>query len=316
MNTNPVKKIRQKNGKYKILVELTNRCNLSCPYCYYQIDKSKYQDIDYDKLFSFLKRNRKKLDRVTLTGGEPLLYSKFNDLVCALAEMKIPYNINTNGTLITEEKANLISSGTLTSISISLDSSLSASHKNLRNYHNKAVQGLKILSRINKRKFTIRVVCVLSKINFKEANSIYESIARIKIDDFCFQPVYIPKKEKGLYDQLSLYNLNNEQKAVLFKELSNWAKNQRYDLYLDFLKQYMEKGSFCSNCKNTSSFWCNVDGDIYPCFIKVNNKIGNLASNIEDLYFSSKYQTHVEQANAMSCFSEKCFCAFLSGLKR
>ncbi len=303
-------------NKYKILVELTNRCNLTCPYCYYQIDKPGYKEINYDNFFKFLQNNKKYLDKVTLTGGEPLLYTKFKDIVNQLNSEEIPYNVNTNGTLLTDDIVDIISNGSLASISISLDSPLFTDENNVRNFHERAVNGLKLLSKVKNRKFTIRVVCVLTKKNFKQADKIYRSIAEIDIDDFCFQPVYIPKTEKELYDKLSLYNLDGSGNITLFDKLSHWSDEQGYSLYLDFLKQYMESNSFCSHCKNTTSFWCDVTGKIYPCFIKLNKKIGDLDSDINKLYLSDNYQNHIKQAGAMSCFSEKCFCAFLAGLKK
>ncbi|MFW6046555.1 MAG: radical SAM protein [Candidatus Woesearchaeota archaeon] len=303
-------------SKYKILVELTNKCNLSCPYCYYQIDKPKHKEIDYCSFLKFLQNNKKYLDRVTLTGGEPLLYTKFKNIINQLNEEEVPYNVNTNGTLLTDDIVDIMSNGALTSISISLDSALFTDTNNVRNFHKRAVDGLKTISKGKNRKFTIRVVCVLTKKNFKQADKIYRSIAKIDIDDFCFQPVYIPKAEKGLYDQLSLYNLDRNDKITLFDKLSHWSNEQGYGLYLDFLKKYMESGSFCSYCKNITSFWCDVTGNIYPCFIKLNEKIGDLDSDINKLYLSNNYQNHIKQASAMSCFSEKCFCAFLAGLKK
>jgi MoaA/NifB/PqqE/SkfB family radical SAM enzyme len=252
---------------------------------------------------------------VTLTGGEPLLFSNFQELVIELGKMKIPYNINTNGTLLTNKIVKLISKSSLKSISISLDSPLFAEVDGIRNLHKKAIEGLKLLLSVKKRKFSVRVVCVLTKKNYMNADLIYKSIKKIGVDDFCFQPVYIPKQEKDIYNKLSLYNLDKSEKIKLFKELLSWAKNEGYILYLDFLKKYIKNGNLCSICKNTSSFWCNVDGDIYSCFVKLNKKIGDLNSSLKSLYFANDYQEHIKQAGNMSCFSEKCFCAFLGGLK-
>ena len=85
-------------------IELTSNCNLKCKHCYNNSGIS-IKEID-EKL---LERLVKDLDTnlvtsVTISGGEPLLYSQLNELLKFIAEntsMKVA--LNTNGLLLNDE---------------------------------------------------------------------------------------------------------------------------------------------------------------------------------------------------------------------
>ena len=75
-------------------------CNLRCSYCdsMYAVD-AKYNDVPpremgINEILSYVNRNYK---RVTLTGGEPLLFPESIRLVNRLCEMGYEVNIETNG---------------------------------------------------------------------------------------------------------------------------------------------------------------------------------------------------------------------------
>lgn len=75
-------------------------CNLRCSYCdsLYAID-SKYTDVPpkemgINQILSYVNRDYK---RVTITGGEPLLFPETIKLVNRLCEMDFEVNIETNG---------------------------------------------------------------------------------------------------------------------------------------------------------------------------------------------------------------------------
>lgn len=75
-------------------------CNLRCSYCdsMYAVEE-RYSDVppremDVNEILSYVNRNYK---RVTLTGGEPLLFPESIKLVNRLCEMGYEVNIETNG---------------------------------------------------------------------------------------------------------------------------------------------------------------------------------------------------------------------------
>lgn len=98
---------------------LTNRCNLRCPFCFLRKDGNNL--LTPQRWMDFAKQ-LPDYARVTLTGGEPLLYEGFKEVFSFVAE-RFECNIITNGTLLTENYIDLfLSFSKFRVLSISIDS--------------------------------------------------------------------------------------------------------------------------------------------------------------------------------------------------
>ena len=67
------------------MVEITNRCNLSCPVCFSNADHS-VQDISVDKVHTYLEQLLKITDTpipIQINGGEPTLHHSLLKIVAA-----------------------------------------------------------------------------------------------------------------------------------------------------------------------------------------------------------------------------------------
>ncbi len=104
---------------YEVYIELTNRCNLSCTYCYTELAGGIYggirtqaYDLDFGKVREMLldlKDNLKRPWFIDLAGGEPTMYPYLIELLRFIgSEIQVPVSLYTNGTLITEELAHEI----------------------------------------------------------------------------------------------------------------------------------------------------------------------------------------------------------------
>ncbi len=107
-------------------ISVTDRCNLRCQYCMPEtgIELIPHRDIlGFEEIISFVKVAVKLgIDKIRLTGGEPLVRKKIIDLVKMIAE--IPgvkdFSMTTNGTLLPEFGEKLRKAG-LHRLNISLD---------------------------------------------------------------------------------------------------------------------------------------------------------------------------------------------------
>lgn len=74
-------------------------CNFRCPYCHnsHILENSKKQ-IDQKELFKFLDKRKKFIDAVTITGGEPTLYSELYEFINELKDRGFFIKLDTNGT--------------------------------------------------------------------------------------------------------------------------------------------------------------------------------------------------------------------------
>jgi uncharacterized protein len=102
---------RSLSAPYNGIISLTNRCNLSCPYCFVnQADEDMTLETAR-KAMQYLLNNYRDMDpikpgrpTVGLFGGEPMLM--FEEIIVPLLEEygdKIAFSITTNGTLLTED---------------------------------------------------------------------------------------------------------------------------------------------------------------------------------------------------------------------
>ncbi len=91
----------------KLRISLTNQCNLKCHYCHNEGQGhdcgSQFLSMDFiDGLVDYCFRGSYKLQKINITGGEPLLHPHLNDIVKKLAQITDSLRINTNSVLLTE----------------------------------------------------------------------------------------------------------------------------------------------------------------------------------------------------------------------
>lgn len=70
----------------EITIQLTDRCNLSCPYCF--APKNFRKDLSKNNLDQFISFCLKDLPEcIHITGGEPSLHDNFVDILALLSEI-------------------------------------------------------------------------------------------------------------------------------------------------------------------------------------------------------------------------------------
>lgn len=111
-----------KNKKFdKIYIEITNRCNLNCNFCFNT--KREKRDMTTEEFKKIIKEVKDKTNLILLhVKGEPLLSPYLEEILeeCEKNNMKV--NITTNGTLSKEKKEILLKSKAIRQINISLHS--------------------------------------------------------------------------------------------------------------------------------------------------------------------------------------------------
>jgi len=113
--------IRQK-CLYSIEIELTNKCNLECPYCYSDSTCQQNKSLDASVVRQVLKDGREHgLRSVSWFGGEPLLYPDLFDVLQYAKELDYVESIvYTNGTLLNIESAKRLR-GLISGVAVHLD---------------------------------------------------------------------------------------------------------------------------------------------------------------------------------------------------
>ncbi|MGB2896839.1 MAG: SynChlorMet cassette radical SAM/SPASM protein ScmF [Anaerolineales bacterium] len=116
---------------------LTEGCNLACRHCWlapkYDPKGSQYPTLDIT-LFetAIVEAKPLGLERVKLTGGEPLLHPRFLELLAIVRREELGLTLETNGMLCTPEVAAEIARIPQRFVSISIDGADAATHEWVR----------------------------------------------------------------------------------------------------------------------------------------------------------------------------------------
>lgn len=120
---------------------MTGACNLACRHCWITPNFLAGSDVDsggkslpFD-LFELAIREGEPLglNHLKFTGGEPFVHPEAERMLAYAAERQLGVTIETNGTLITAERARFLRDKTsVTFVSVSLDGATAATHDHMR----------------------------------------------------------------------------------------------------------------------------------------------------------------------------------------
>lgn len=161
-------------------IVITEKCNLSCGYCF-EYDK-KAKPVPVEVLKSRIEElKRLKVGFVTLNGGEPLLHPNVVDLVAYIHDLDMIPMINSNGWLLTEKMIHALNNAGLYGIQLSCD----GLHDNAitKKSFTRLNPKLEILS--ERAKFKVRVNGVLGSGTADEVLYVAESVLEYGFDFQC-----------------------------------------------------------------------------------------------------------------------------------
>jgi len=165
----------------KIDIDITNRCNLRCRYCYhYESAGDAGGDLPADEWLRFFEElGRLAVTEVTLAGGEPFIREDLREIIGGIVRNRMRFQILSNGTLIDDDMADfLVSTKRCNYVQVSIDGSMPESHDAMRGRGSfaRAMQGLMTLRRHGVRS-AVRVT-----IHRKNVNEL-EGIAKFLLED-------------------------------------------------------------------------------------------------------------------------------------
>ena len=81
----------------RIVIELTNRCNLSCGHCFDERHAAT-GDLPLEILEKVLREGKGcGIEQVSFTGGEPTIHRRFKDIIQRVAEAGYQFSFVSNG---------------------------------------------------------------------------------------------------------------------------------------------------------------------------------------------------------------------------
>ena len=136
--------------KLSLIFEVTNACNLRCPFCYViREERLKQQHIPLDKYEHILKIYRPLY--LQITGGEATVHPDFLELLRIAAKYTLEMQISSNGVLIEKHLDDLLKLKKTPAVGLSLDapSDLHDQIRNRKGLFKRILRAIKLL-KVNK----------------------------------------------------------------------------------------------------------------------------------------------------------------------
>ena len=120
-------------GTRKALVQIDERCNLHCAHCFVSATKAG-ESMPYDDITGLLIPRLKacRVERVTLTGGEPTIHPRLTGIVQALRGAGMQVGFCTNATTLTDAQISELAGIGGVHANVSLDGFRAESHGRFR----------------------------------------------------------------------------------------------------------------------------------------------------------------------------------------
>ena len=271
-------------------ITLTTRCNLRCFFCRPEWFPSG--DLEFENIFKLEKAIKHAKVIQLSSGGEPLLYPKFEDVLGYIYSMNPRedlVHIVTNGTRLSRHVASLVR-GHLGSLVISLNAATEETYNRDMKYGNfsetvSAVRAfMSELDECDGRKVVLSFVAHAG--NFREMPGFVSLACDLGMSSVGVLPYHVVRAEDS---RLSLLNVREEYNATVDRALDAGAK-----LGVKFSAgkfAYAEEFDFRACLKPFNECWIMGNGDVLVCCFSDGFSMGNAyRSTFEEVWFGEAYR--------------------------
>lgn len=305
-------------------IHLTRRCNLRCKHCFQESD-SKVSErtinlADWERLFDDIESNG--VNRVIISGGEPIMYDKFTELLSNIVKRRISIYILTNGILIDQSMLPLLNHKNVKT-NISLDGADSGTHDFLR--------GKGAFDRVigNIRKLVIShcnviISHVIHKGNYTQLEKFVRYLVSLGVQEVSFNFIERIGRASGVSEIILSESEELQSLKCLLKLREHYSgrisinfPTTAYSTLPSIINPSESEYISCS--AGTRRLAISANGDYYPCisaFGIENFRLGNCHSmSIEEAWSSNRldlFRGTVSQDQLSECKSCSIFkaCAF------
>lgn len=270
--------------------EITSACNLKCPHCYARAGLKKCNELDTETMKGIIDQFAKlQPGAIDFSGGEPMMRKDFFELL-AYAGEKIDRKVTklkilTNGTLVTEENAKILSKYIdFAHISIDGIGKVHDDFRMMEGAFDKAIKAIKLLRKNN------IPVCITSTIHEKSIDQVDDviklaldlQVERLRFgfftsagrgaDNYDKNNTITLKKKKEIYEYIA-------SKALELKDIVPIDSRDRFYGLMDHSSE-LGCDSFTLCRAGTKLLFITSTGDLTPCYML--NEPEFYAGNVKD----------------------------------
>jgi len=249
----------------KLILELSSRCNLSCPMCFRSHWKEKTGHMGMDILDRILSESSlfPQLEFIHFLGmGEPFCNPCFQEAISSVRSSGLKTRITTNGTMMDRDLARFIVDMQVNIMDISLEME-NVSWRGRSSPLKKGLEAIDILREAKKRSSSvrpeIRIAIVLTEDNMEEAISLAGELKGKGVTKASFTNL-LPMDSEA--DPLRLYPVDLEAEQKLTNRIM--LPYYRIGIRTELPRFALSSERHCSFILNESSF-VRWDGKVAPC---------------------------------------------------
>lgn len=278
-------------------ISVTDRCNLRCVYCMPAEGiavKKKDELLSYEEIYRIAKVFvRLGIDKIRITGGEPLVRQGLEKLIASLAQLPgLKHLSMTTNAVLLAEKAVILKDAGLQSLNISLDSLKADRFKEftLRDDYERVMRGIDAAESAGFAPIKLNVVVMKNR----NDDEILDFVHFVKDRNINVRFIeYMPFKD-NCWDANAVFSFKEMKARIEDEFVLNALKGQPSDVAKDFaLEGYSGTVSFISSMTDSFCSSCNrlrmtADGSIKSCLfydaeINMKQKLRSAACSDEEI---------------------------------
>lgn len=281
---------------YTLSLEIINKCNLNCTYCYLGEKKNNYMSIDTAKkaIEIGIHEAKKQYDKTLIVyfiGGEPLLaFNVIKEVVfyvkqrCLENSIKYIFSITTNGILFTEDIISFLGENKF-EIKISLDGDKDIHDLNRKDYAGKGsfqetLDNLKLLKSYESLTGNlISFAHVVTQNSYQSFSKSYQYLLDLGCERIETAVDYYCE-----WKQEELDELRNQIVKTFYLYKYQIQKNQKWvfwNLFERHLELYLMPCDFYACKAGLKQIFVTADGNIYTCIELPEFLIGNVQDGLD-----------------------------------
>lgn len=269
----------------RIELELTERCNQSCVFCY-----NSQKPIDSYRVMDVLYRlSEEGVPEIVLTGGEPILHPDFKDIVHRCAVLFQKTMLQTNGTMIDDSLADFLAENDIYEVNISLHGPQKL-HDTLTSREGSYQQATAAMKRLIDRKVRVSSNFVMTKENIHGLKNNLVLLRQLGVHMMTLTR-FTPTGVGSMNAQLALSQAEIVEAINVVERF--YQENPDVMILLANSMPYCALPSslshYCSHCHfGASRFYVDIHGNVLMCGMS-RVKLGNI---LQDTFANIKGQSH------------------------
>jgi len=312
---------------YHAVWEITEACNLRCKHCHATSDQAGADELTTIEGLNFIDSlsELKKFQMLVFSGGEPLMRKDLDEVLFRSRKRGLVNVIASNGTLIDLSRAIELKRLGVKGVAISLDSTDSAIHNDIRRNLKAFELALKGIEACKRAGMVVQINFTAMKENLSTLENVVSLCNEIKADIMlCYQLVGMGRGCDIKY----VSALTSEDNRELVSKLRSLQKDSLAIIEPVACPQYWphllgkDKDKTQKLIKNHPFHGCSAgwgllylkpNGDLWPCpFVPVSG--GNIRLNsIADIYGNSEVFVNLKDKNNLKGKCSDCGNRYICG---